>query len=79
MPGKRVSKNTKEYKESKSTEVTYITGRNRRCMGLQGNISFFCLLQALEVSGRRNLLDRGPGNPVRNFLGRGLIINYRWN
>jgi hypothetical protein len=48
-------------------------------MGLQGNISFFGLLQALEVSGRRNLLDRGPGNPMNNFLGRGLIINYRWN
>jgi hypothetical protein len=48
-------------------------------MGLQGDISFFGLLQALEVSGCKNLLDRGPGNPMRNFLGRGLIINYRGN
>jgi hypothetical protein len=46
-------------------------------MGLKGDISFFGLLQALEVLGRRNLLDRGPGNPMCNFLGRGLIINYR--
>jgi hypothetical protein len=77
--GKRACKNTNEYKESKSTEVTYVTGRNRRCMGLKGDISFFGLLQALEVSRRRNLLDRGPGNAMRNFLGRGLIINYRGN
>jgi hypothetical protein len=79
VPGKKASKKTKEYKESESTKVTYIIGRNSRCMGLQGNVSFFCLLQALEVSGRRNLLDRGPGNPVRNFLGRGLNISYRRN
>jgi hypothetical protein len=46
-------------------------------MGFQRDIGFFGLLQALEVSGRRNLLDRGPGNPRRNFLGRGLIINCR--
>jgi hypothetical protein len=48
-------------------------------MGLKADIGFFGLLQALEVSGRRNLLDRGPGNPMRNFLGRRLIINYRGN
>jgi hypothetical protein len=46
-------------------------------MGFQRDIGFFGLLQALEVTGRKNLLDRGPGNPRRNFLGRGLIINCR--
>jgi hypothetical protein len=48
-------------------------------MGFQRDIGFFGLLQALEVSGRRNLLDRGPGNPRHNFWGRGLIINCRGN
>jgi hypothetical protein len=46
-------------------------------MGFQRGIGFFGFLQALEVSGHRNLLYRGPGNPMRNYLGRGLIINYR--
>jgi hypothetical protein len=66
-------------KRSKSTEVTYVTGRNHRRMGFKGDIGFFGLLQALEVLGHRNLLDRGPGNPMRKFLGRRLIINYRGN
>jgi hypothetical protein len=48
-------------------------------MRFQRNVGFFGLLQALEVSGHRNLLDRGPGDPRRNFLGRGLIINCRGN
>jgi hypothetical protein len=48
-------------------------------MGFQRDFGFFGLLQALEVSGRMNLLYRGPGNPRCNFLGRGLIINCRRN
>jgi hypothetical protein len=58
MPGKRACKNKKEYKESKSTEATYVIGRNRRCMGLKRDISFSGLLQALEILSYRNLLDR---------------------
>jgi hypothetical protein len=46
-------------------------------MGFKSNVGFLGLFRALEASGRRNLLDRSPGDPRRNFLGRRLIINYR--
>jgi hypothetical protein len=65
--------------ENESRTVTHIMGGSRRFMGLQRDLGFFGLLQALEVSGRRNLLDRGPGNPRHNFWGRGLIIHCRGN
>jgi hypothetical protein len=48
-------------------------------MGLQRNVGLFGLLQALEVLGPRNLLGSSPGDPRRNFLGRGLVINRRGN
>jgi hypothetical protein len=54
-------------------------GGSRGFMGFQRNVGFFGLLQALEVSRRRNLLDRDPGDPRRNFLGRRLIVNCRGN
>jgi hypothetical protein len=52
-------------------------GGNRGFMGFKRNVGFFGLLRTLEALGRRNLLDRSPGDPRRNFLGRRLIINYR--
>jgi hypothetical protein len=60
-------------------KVTHIMGGSQGFVGFQRNFGFFSLLQALGVSGNRNLLYRGPGNPRRNFLGRGLIINSRRN
>jgi hypothetical protein len=48
-------------------------------MGFKRNVGFLGLLRALVASGHRNLLDRSPGGPRRNFLGRRLISNYRWS
>jgi hypothetical protein len=48
-------------------------------MGFKRTVSFFGLLRALVASGHKNLLDRSPGDPRRNFLGRRLVSNYRWS
>jgi hypothetical protein len=56
-------------------KVIHIMRGSYGFVGFQRNFGFFGLLRALGVSGNRNLLYRGPRNPGRNFLGRGLIIN----
>jgi hypothetical protein len=60
-------------------KVTHIMGGSHGFVGFQRNFRFFSLLRALRVSGNRNLLYKGPGNPRRNFLGWGLIVNSRRN
>jgi hypothetical protein len=64
-------------KENKSKKVTHIIGGNHGFMGFKRNVGFFGLLRAFEASGRRNLLDRSPGDPRRNFMLSRLISNYR--
>jgi hypothetical protein len=48
-------------------------------MGFKRNVGFLGLLRVLVASGHRNLLDRSPGDPRCNLLGRRLISNYRWS
>jgi hypothetical protein len=76
---KKYVRSTIVCKGDKSGEIAHIMGGSRGFVGFQRNFGFFSLLQALRVSGHRNLLYRGPGNPRRNFLGRGLIVNSRRN